>query len=163
MAVISVWGSPFGTLFSEHFICPWMRRGSVIPPPRLGHPGGYPDEPNYLKILLGARAFPSVMRLFEKKDGLSPLPPSDQCAHVEQRRFHSSARSIPTSWVFVLLKPESIILTDRPAISHGFSRSLIDLDLLQLDEQEIVLNRAHLSETRRSVNCRKWRNLAVVR
>src|SRR5215469_17681707 len=59
----------FGT-----FYLPKDEKGHVLPPVRLGHPSGYADEPNYLKILLAARAFPSVMRLFDRKDGLSPVP-----------------------------------------------------------------------------------------
>ena len=41
--------------------------GHVVQPARLGHPGGYPDEPNYLKMLLAVRAFPAVERLFDGK------------------------------------------------------------------------------------------------
>ena len=49
-------------------------------PPRIGHPEGYADEPNYLKILLAARAFPAVDRLIDrlaenrKKESLSSVP-----------------------------------------------------------------------------------------
>jgi hypothetical protein len=49
----------------------------VIPPPRLGHPEGYADEANYLKILLAVRAFPALERFFDRfgrKDGLSSVP-----------------------------------------------------------------------------------------
>jgi sterol desaturase/sphingolipid hydroxylase (fatty acid hydroxylase superfamily) len=66
---VSFWDILFGT-----FYLPKDDKGLVIPPPRLGHPEGYPDEPNYLKMLLGVRAFPSVSRLFDRKDGLSPAP-----------------------------------------------------------------------------------------
>lgn len=55
----------FGT-----FYLPKDEKGEALPPPRIGHPGGYPDEPNYLKILLGVRAFPALARLFKDK----PLP-----------------------------------------------------------------------------------------
>lgn len=65
---VTFWDIIFGT-----FYLPRDENGQVIAPPRLGHPGGYADEPNYLKILLGARAFPSVMRFFERKDNLSPV------------------------------------------------------------------------------------------
>jgi sterol desaturase/sphingolipid hydroxylase (fatty acid hydroxylase superfamily) len=65
---VTFWDIIFGT-----FYLPLDEQKQVIPPPRLGHPGGYPDEPNYLKILLGARAFPAVMRLFERKTNLSPV------------------------------------------------------------------------------------------
>ena len=43
-------------------------------PPRLGHPEGYPDEPNYLKILFAVRAFPALARRFGPKDDLSSMP-----------------------------------------------------------------------------------------
>jgi sterol desaturase/sphingolipid hydroxylase (fatty acid hydroxylase superfamily) len=66
---VTFWDSLFGTLY-----LPKDEKRNVIPPPRLGHPGGYPDEPNYLKILLAARAFPSVERLLERKPDLSPVP-----------------------------------------------------------------------------------------
>ena len=47
----------------------------MLSPVRLGHPEGYPDEPNYLKILFAVRAFPWLERLFDrKKDGLSSVP-----------------------------------------------------------------------------------------
>jgi hypothetical protein len=55
----------------------------VIAPARLGHPEGYADEPNYIKMLLGVRAFPALERWFDrqaeiksekKKDGLSSVP-----------------------------------------------------------------------------------------
>lgn len=65
---VTFWDIIFGT-----FYCPQDEKGQAIPPPRIGHPGGYPDEPNYLKILLGARAFPAVMRLLERKGTLSPV------------------------------------------------------------------------------------------
>lgn len=65
---VTFWDIVFGT-----FYLPRDETGLAIPPPRIGHPGGYADEPNYLKILLGARAFPSVMRFFERKDNLSPV------------------------------------------------------------------------------------------
>jgi len=65
---VTFWDIIFGT-----FYLPRDEKGMVIPPPRLGHPGGYPDEPNYLKILLGARAFPSLARLFEKKTSLTSV------------------------------------------------------------------------------------------
>jgi len=66
---VTFWDIIFGT-----FYLPKDEKGLVIPPPRIGHPGGYPDEPNYLKILLAARAFPSVMRLFDRKDVPSSVP-----------------------------------------------------------------------------------------
>lgn len=66
---VTFWDILFGT-----FYLPQDAKGNVIPPPRLGHPSGYPDEPNYLKVLLGVRAFPSLTRLFEKNDGPSAVP-----------------------------------------------------------------------------------------
>ena len=67
---VSFWDILFGT-----FYLPKDEKGRVIPPARLGHPSGYPDEPNYLKILLGVRAFPALERWLErKKDGLSSVP-----------------------------------------------------------------------------------------
>lgn len=67
---VSFWDILFGT-----FYLPKDEKGRVVPPSRLGHPGGYPDEPNYLKILLAARAFPSIERLFDRKRGdLSSVP-----------------------------------------------------------------------------------------
>ena len=66
------WDILFGT-----FYLPKDEMGNVLAPPRLGHPSGYPDEPNYLKILLGARAFPAVSRLLGGNDELpSPAPSS---------------------------------------------------------------------------------------
>ncbi len=67
---VSFWDILFGT-----FYLPKDEMGQVVAPARLGHPSGYPDEPNYLKILLAARAFPSIERLFDrKKDDLSSVP-----------------------------------------------------------------------------------------
>jgi sterol desaturase/sphingolipid hydroxylase (fatty acid hydroxylase superfamily) len=66
---VTFWDLIFGT-----FYLPKDKKGHVIPPPRIGHPSGYPDEPNYLKMLLGARAFPSVMRLFEGNGDPSAVP-----------------------------------------------------------------------------------------
>jgi hypothetical protein len=66
---VTFWDIIFGTLY-----LPKDGKGHVIPPARIGHPSGYPDEPNYLKILLGARAFPSLMRLFDRKADLSSVP-----------------------------------------------------------------------------------------
>ena len=67
---VSFWDILFGT-----FYLPKDEKGYVISPSRLGHPSGYPDEPNYLKILLAVRAFPSIERLFDrKKDDLSSVP-----------------------------------------------------------------------------------------
>ena len=69
---VSFWDILFGT-----FYMPKDEKGNVLAPPRLGHPSGYPDEPNYLKILLGARAFPAVSRLLGGNDELpSPAPSS---------------------------------------------------------------------------------------
>ena len=68
---VSFWDVLFGT-----FCLPKDAKGAVISP-RMGHPEGYPDEPNYLKILLAVRAFPALERLFDKsarKDGLSSVP-----------------------------------------------------------------------------------------
>ena len=70
---VSFWDVLFGT-----FCLPKDEKGAVISP-RMGHPEGYPDEPNYLgKILLAPRAFPVLERLFgksaRKKDGLSSVP-----------------------------------------------------------------------------------------
>ncbi len=65
---VTFWDIIFGT-----FYLPQDEKGHAIPPARIGHPGGYADEPNYLKILLGARAFPAVTRLFERRDTLSPV------------------------------------------------------------------------------------------
>ena len=42
----SFWDILFGT-----FHLP-QENGAVVPPARIGHPGGLPDEPNYLKLLL---------------------------------------------------------------------------------------------------------------
>jgi len=69
-----VWGSPFWDILFGTFYLPKDEEGHVKPPARLGHPNGYPDEPNYLKVLLGARAFPSLTRLFERKEDLSSVP-----------------------------------------------------------------------------------------
>ena len=67
---VSFWDILFGT-----FYLPKDEKGQVMAPLSLGHPSGYADEPNYLKILLGARAFPSIERFFErKKDDLSSMP-----------------------------------------------------------------------------------------
>ena len=67
---VSFWDILFGT-----FYLPKDEKGAVQSPAHLGHPEGYPDEPNYLKILFAARAFPRLERLFDrKKDGLSSVP-----------------------------------------------------------------------------------------
>ena len=41
--------------------------GQVLAPAALGHPEGYPDEPNYLKMLFAVRAFPALERFFDRK------------------------------------------------------------------------------------------------
>ena len=69
------WDVIFGT-----FYLPKDAQGLVLAPVRMGHPSGYADESNYLKMLLGVRAFPSVMRLFGSKKDLSPSLPSDIAA-----------------------------------------------------------------------------------
>ena len=66
---VSFWDILFGT-----FCLPKDEKGHVMPPPRIGHPEGYPDEPNYLKILLAVRAFPSLTRFFDRKEDLSSVP-----------------------------------------------------------------------------------------
>ena len=66
---VSFWDILFGT-----FYMPKDEKGCVIPPPAIGHPEGFPDEPNYIKILLGVRAFPWLERLMEAKK--QPLPSS---------------------------------------------------------------------------------------
>ncbi len=72
---VSFWDALFGTL-----CLPNDQSGAVIPPVRLGHPEGYPDEANYLKILVGLRAFPMLERMFDKsarkdgQDGYSTVP-----------------------------------------------------------------------------------------
>ena len=66
---VSFWDIIFGT-----FYLPKDEKGHVVAPLRLGHPEGYPDEPNYLKILLAVRAFPAVERLFGRKEDVSSVP-----------------------------------------------------------------------------------------
>ena len=50
---VSFWDQLFGT-----FYLPKDEKGAVLSPRQLGHPEGYADEPNYLKMLIGLRAFP---------------------------------------------------------------------------------------------------------
>ena len=66
---VTFWDLLFGT-----FYMPKDANGQVLAPVALGHPEGYPDEPNYLKILLAVRAFPSLERLFEKKQQPISVP-----------------------------------------------------------------------------------------
>jgi ornithine lipid hydroxylase len=67
---VSFWDILFGT-----FYLPKDEKGAVVSPRFLGHPEGYPDEPNYLKILLGARAFPALERLFDRnRRGAASVP-----------------------------------------------------------------------------------------
>jgi sterol desaturase/sphingolipid hydroxylase (fatty acid hydroxylase superfamily) len=72
---VSFWDIVFGT-----FYLPKDEKGNVLAPRRLGHPEGYADEPNYLKILFAARAFPAVDRWIDrlmehrKKETLSSVP-----------------------------------------------------------------------------------------
>jgi sterol desaturase/sphingolipid hydroxylase (fatty acid hydroxylase superfamily) len=56
------WDQLFGT-----FCLPKDEKGEVLTPAALGHPEGYPDEPNYLKMLFAVRAFPSLERFFDRK------------------------------------------------------------------------------------------------
>ncbi len=56
------WDQLFGT-----FCLPKDEHGNVLAPAALGHPEGYPDEPNYLKMLFAVRAFPALERFFDKK------------------------------------------------------------------------------------------------
>jgi sterol desaturase/sphingolipid hydroxylase (fatty acid hydroxylase superfamily) len=57
---VTFWDLLFGT-----FYLPKDAKGAVIPPPSIGHPEGYPDEPIYWKMLIGLRAFPSLERMVE--------------------------------------------------------------------------------------------------
>jgi sterol desaturase/sphingolipid hydroxylase (fatty acid hydroxylase superfamily) len=57
------WDILFGT-----FYLPKDAHGNVIPPQAIGHPEGYPDEPNYLKMLFAARCFPAINRLWSGKE-----------------------------------------------------------------------------------------------
>ena len=57
----SFWDILFGT-----YLFPKDENGKVLAPPAIGHPSGYPDEPNYLKILLMARAFPTMDRFVDR-------------------------------------------------------------------------------------------------
>ena len=66
---VTFWDLLFGT-----FYLPKDEKGAVIPPPALGHPEGYPDEPHYLKILFAVRAFPALERFFEKKGEAITVP-----------------------------------------------------------------------------------------
>ena len=67
---VSFWDQLFGT-----FYLPKDEKGAVISPKQLGHPEGYADEPNYLKMMIGLRAFPALERWVErKKDNLSSVP-----------------------------------------------------------------------------------------
>ena len=56
------WDQLFGT-----FCLPKDEHGNVLAPAAMGHPEGYPDEPNYLKMLFAVRAFPALERFFDKK------------------------------------------------------------------------------------------------
>jgi sterol desaturase/sphingolipid hydroxylase (fatty acid hydroxylase superfamily) len=66
---VSFWDVIFGT-----FYLPRDDKGYVLPPARMGHPGGFTDEPNYLNMLLGARAFPTILRRFGWREHLSLAP-----------------------------------------------------------------------------------------
>lgn len=69
---VSFWDVIFGT-----FYLPRDQEGQVIQPARLGHPGGYPDEPDYLKILLAVRAFPALERLLDRRKGAASSVPAE--------------------------------------------------------------------------------------
>ena len=69
---VSFWDVIFGT-----FHLPKDEKGQVIPPVRLGHPSGYLDEPNYLKMLLAARAFPALERFFDRRKGAASTMPAE--------------------------------------------------------------------------------------
>lgn len=69
---VTFWDQLFGT-----FYLPKDEKGNVVPPLALGHPSGYPDEPNYLKILFAARAFPFVERLLGEKSELPSSVPAE--------------------------------------------------------------------------------------
>ena len=69
---VSFWDILFGT-----FYLPKDEKGAVISPKQLGHPEGYADEPNYLKMLIGLRAFPALERWFEKKKGAAQAVPAE--------------------------------------------------------------------------------------
>ena len=60
---VTFWDILFGT-----FCLPKDEKGSVLAPPALGHPEGYPDEPHYLKMLFAVRAFPALERFFDRKE-----------------------------------------------------------------------------------------------
>ena len=59
---VTFWDILFGT-----FYLPKDEKGNVLAPKAMGHPEGYPDEPNYLKILFATRCFPSLERFFDSK------------------------------------------------------------------------------------------------
>jgi len=59
---LTFWDQLFGT-----FYLPLDEHGDALPPPAMGHPEGYPDEPIYWKMLIGLRAFPALERLIEGK------------------------------------------------------------------------------------------------
>ena len=69
---VTFWDLLFGT-----FYLPRDERGQVLSPSRMGHPEGYPDEPNYLKMLFGARAFPALQRWFERDKGVTAAVPAE--------------------------------------------------------------------------------------
>jgi sterol desaturase/sphingolipid hydroxylase (fatty acid hydroxylase superfamily) len=56
------WDQLFGT-----FYLPLDEHGDALAPAAMGHPEGYPDEGNYLKMLLAARCFPWLDRLLSGK------------------------------------------------------------------------------------------------
>ena len=69
---VSFWDQLFGT-----FYLPKDEKGAVLSPRQLGHPEGYADEPNYLKMLIGLRAFPMLERWVERRKGEAQAVPAE--------------------------------------------------------------------------------------
>ncbi len=69
---VSFWDILFGS-----FYLPKDEKGAVLSPRALGHPEGYPDEPNYLKMLLAVRAFPALERWFDRKKAAPSAVPAE--------------------------------------------------------------------------------------
>jgi sterol desaturase/sphingolipid hydroxylase (fatty acid hydroxylase superfamily) len=71
---LTFWDLLFGT-----FYLPLDEHGDALAPPAIGHPEGYPDEPNYLKMLFAARCFPWLDRLLsaKSKDGSTVAVPAE--------------------------------------------------------------------------------------
>ncbi len=63
---VILWDRIFGTYYLP------MKDGVPLQPEKLGHPSGYPDEPNYLKFFFLTRHWPKALKFWKKPEQTTP-------------------------------------------------------------------------------------------